>query len=69
MSGIIDRILSPWRMRKLKREYVILHGFTRSDAEKALARQIALLKSKRPGQSEEWYMEKIIYDLEKDRRR
>ena len=69
MTGILERILRPWRMRKLKREYISLHSLSRSDAEKALARQMALLKSKRPGQSEEWYLEKIIYDLEKDRRR
>lgn len=69
MSGIFNRIFSPWRIRKLKREYIALHTLSKSDAEKALARQMDLLKSKRPGQSEEWYLEKIIYDLEKDRRR
>jgi len=69
MPGIIDRILSPFRIRKLKKEYIALHGLSASHAEKALARQLALFKSRRPGQTEEWYLEKIIYDLQKDRSR
>lgn len=69
MSGILNRILSPWCIRKLRRNYIALHGFSRTEAENALVRQMDLLKRKRPGLSEEWYLEKIIYDLEKDRRR
>lgn len=69
MSKLLDRILGPFRIRKLKRQYIQLHGFSESEAEKALDRQLVQLKSKRPGQTEEWYMEKIIYDLQKDRRR
>lgn len=69
MAGFFNRILSPLRIRKLKQQYIALHGLSRLDAEQALARQMAVLKKKRPGQTEEWYLQKIIYDLEKDRRR
>jgi hypothetical protein len=56
------------RIRRLKKEYCQLYGMTRMEAEKSLNRQMVLLKSKKPGQSEEWYLEKIIYDLTKDRK-
>lgn len=69
MPGIINRILSPFRIRKLKRKYIELHRLSALEAEKALARQLTLLKRKHPGQTEVWYLEKVIYDLEKDRRR
>lgn len=69
MPGLLNRIFTPWRIRKLRRDYITMHGISGCDAEQALARHIALLKSKHPGQREEWYLEKVIYDLEKDRRR
>ena len=69
MSGILNRIFSPWRIRKLRREYIALHGLSRSDVENALARQLTLLKRKRPGQNEEGHLKKIIYDPEMDRSR
>ena len=55
-------------IRRLKKEYYQLYGLTRMEAEKSLNRQMALLKSWKPGQSAEWYLEKIIYDLTKDRK-
>lgn len=36
-------------------------------ADQAIDRQIERLKERYPGRSEEWYLEKIIYDLERDR--
>ncbi|MGE5390039.1 MAG: hypothetical protein ACM3PE_03140 [Deltaproteobacteria bacterium] len=69
MPVILDSILRPWRIRKLKRRYIELHGLSSNMAETALERQLTVLKMKRPGKSEEWYLEKIIYDLHKDRSR
>lgn len=36
-------------------------------ADQTINRQIERLKERYPGRSEEWYLEKIIYDLERDR--
>ena len=38
-----------------------------AEADKTIERYMENLKSKHPGHSEEWYLEKIIYDLERDR--
>jgi len=35
-------------------------------ADQTIDRQIERLKERYPGRSEEWYLEKIIYDLERD---
>ena len=44
----------------------LLHTNTDS-ANEIIDRQIKLLQEKHPGRSEEWYLEKMIYDLERDR--
>ena len=44
----------------------LLHTNTES-ADNIIDRQIKLLQEKHPGRTEEWYLEKIIYDLERDR--
>jgi len=36
-------------------------------ADQTIDRQIERLKERYPGRSEEWYLEKLIYDLERDR--
>jgi len=36
-------------------------------ADQTIDRQIDRLKERFPNRSEEWYLEKIIYDLERDR--
>lgn len=69
MSVMLDNLLRPLRVRKLKRQYIQLHGLSAKSAGKALDRQITVLKTKRPGKTEEWYLEKVIYDLQKDRSR
>ena len=69
MSKLFDAIKKPFRIKRLKREYRMLYGSTSSDAEKSLQRQMAYIKTKQPNQSEEWYLKKIIYDLERDRSR
>jgi len=37
-------------------------------ADQTIDRYMANLKERHPGHDEEWYLDKIIYDLEKDRR-
>ncbi len=37
-------------------------------ADQTIDRYINNLKERNPGKDEEWYLDKIIYDLEKDRR-
>lgn len=37
-------------------------------ADQTIDRYINNLKERHPGHDEEWYLDKIIYDLEKDRR-
>lgn len=68
MSELLALIQKPWRIQRLKRRYCQLSFQAPEQAKKSLQRQIAILKSKRPGYSEEWYLEKIVYDLQKDRR-
>ncbi len=36
-------------------------------ADQIIDRQMEVLKKSHPGRTEEWYLEKIIYDLERDR--
>lgn len=52
----------------LKRRYRQLTFLSPSEVDKSLQLQIDRLKSKYPGRSEKWYLEKVIYDLERDRR-
>ncbi len=35
-------------------------------ANETIDRYVANLKKRHPGRSEEWYLEKIVYDLERD---
>jgi len=69
MPNLFDAIKKPFRIKRLKREYRMLYGSASSDAEQSLQRQMAYIKTKQPNQSEEWYLKKIIYDLERDRSR
>ena len=38
------------------------------EAERTLNRHIERLESRHPGRDEDWYLEKILYDLGRDRR-
>jgi len=69
MSKLLNAIKKPFIIKRLKREYRMLYGSTSSDVEQSLQRQMAYIKTKQPNQSEEWYLKKIIYDLERDRSR
>lgn len=37
-------------------------------ADQTIDRYVTNLKERHPGHDEDWYLDKIIYDLEKDRR-
>ena len=52
----------------LKRRYRQLLGLSEEQANTALRRQLKAVRKRFPGRSEQWYLEKIIYDLERDRR-
>lgn len=55
--------------KALKDRYVMLHGgLSQFEAERALERHIALLRKKHPGQRLNWYIDRAIYELKKDRR-
>ncbi len=69
MPNIFDAIKKPFVIKRLKKEYKMLYGSSAADAEQSLQRQMNYIKAKQPGRAEEWYLKKIIFDLEKDRRR
>ena len=51
-----------------RRELRQLLNLPPDSADQTIDRYIASLKERHPGHDEEWYLEKVIYDLEKDRR-
>jgi hypothetical protein len=58
------------RQRQLfyRRRFRSLANLADHEADEILDRQVARLKKKFPGRKSEWYLEKAIYDLERDRR-
>ncbi len=52
----------------LREECLLALRLPHSEAEKTLARHMELLKEKHPGKDEKWRLEKILYDMGKDRR-
>lgn len=52
----------------LKRKYRQLLSLSEEQADNSLRHQLKAASKKYPGRSEQWYLEKIIYDLERDRR-
>ena len=55
-------------IEKLKQKYRRLTFMSPSAADETLRLQIIKLKNKQPGRTEKWYIEKTIYDLERNRR-
>lgn len=51
----------------LRRECRRLLKLPTEAAEDTIDRHIKSLQARFPGRSEEWYLEKILYDLERDR--
>ncbi|MGI6405744.1 MAG: hypothetical protein ACOX2E_04605 [Syntrophaceticus sp.] len=56
------------RIIKIQRRYMELVHQSPEDAEKSLELQLSNYRKKYPRKTEEWYLEKIIEDLENDRR-
>lgn len=59
---------SPGRRAPLRKECLRELRLPRAEAEKTLERHISALRRKHPGKEEEWYLEKILYDLGRDRK-
>ncbi|WP_335036133.1 hypothetical protein [Nostoc sp.] len=55
---------SDLKNRKLQKRLLILLNGDGTTAERLLKQQ----RQRNQGQSDEWYLEKVIYDLERDRR-
>ncbi|MGM0442366.1 MAG: hypothetical protein ACQEQC_08100 [Elusimicrobiota bacterium] len=55
------------KVEKLKEKYYRISGLPRDSAGQALKSQIEKLKKKHPDKDMEWYLDKIIFDLEKDK--
>ncbi len=68
MRRYFSSLLTSWQTGKLKKRYLELHPGSRKEAEHTWERQLKVLKQKRPGYPEKWYSEKVLYDLERDRR-
>lgn len=65
------RKLSVWKdssVRNLERQYARELGQTDTAAKSVIAEQEARLRRRFPGRSRQWYMEKMLYDLQRDRR-
>ncbi len=52
----------------LREECLLALRLPPSEAEKTLERHMELLRKKHPGKDEKWRLEKILYDMGKDRR-
>ncbi len=68
LAAILLRGRSDRGTAALKRKYRQLRFLSGQEADKALQHQLKAAREKYPGHTEQWYMEKIIYDLERDRR-
>lgn len=62
------RSRSSGNVTTLKRRYQQLMFLSEQEADKSLKYQLEAAKKRYPGRSEQWYLEKIVYDLERDRR-
>ena len=61
------RLKSYAKERQLEGQYRRLMRLSESEGEAAIRRQIEQLKRRHPGRSRAWYLEKMIYDLQRDR--
>lgn len=56
------------RSQQLREEYRKQLNLSAEKAEPVIERHLSRLKEKFPDKTEEWYLEKMIYDLKRDRR-
>ena len=76
LLAIIVAAALAWSLRKsssgsataLRRRYSQLMFLSGKETEKSLQYQLEAASKKYPGRSEQWYLEKILLDLERDRR-
>jgi len=59
--------VSPSKENQLRIRCKALLNLPSDEADRTLDRLIERQKEKHPGKSEEWYLDKILYDLEKDK--
>ncbi len=55
------------KVKSLRQEARRQLRLPRDEADQTIERHIDRLKERYPDRSEEWYLEKLIYDLERDR--
>ena len=53
---------------KLRERCRLLLKMPRKEADQVINRLVEREKARNPGKTEEWYLDKILYDLEKDTR-
>ncbi len=56
------------RAAELRKEYRRKANLPADSAEEQINSYIRRLQERNPGHEEEWYLEKMLYDLERDRR-
>ncbi len=56
------------RSRSLKEEYRRKLGLPPDVADSIIDEQVEKLRQRHPNRSTEWYLEKMIYDLERDQK-
>lgn len=59
----------PGAKRNLREQCRSLLKMPPDEADKVIDRLIERQKEKNPGQTEEWYLDKVLFDLEKDKYR
>ncbi len=58
---------SPNKETRLRNRYICLSSQPPNIAQETLNEEIKRLRKKHPGRGINWYLEKIIYDMQKDR--
>ncbi len=58
---------APNKETRLRNKYVCLSSQPPHIAEETLKEEIKRLRKKHPGRGANWYLEKIVYDMQKDR--
>lgn len=67
--GFFSNFFGGRKTAKMEGEYLRQCGLPSAEARRSLERQIERLQISRPGKNRLWYVEKILYDLQRDRGR
>jgi hypothetical protein len=65
---VLGLILRGGEAQRLRRAWFRSTPLPRMQAEESLARHVAALKERFPGQKETWYLRRVLADLRRDRR-